>query len=302
MPRIDSHAQVFAKESAEFPRECSDLIPADREALVETLLGEMEAHQIDQAVLVQAGGARIEHHAYLLHCLALYPQRFRGIGLIPDGIDRPDEHMDRLADGTGIIGFRLNSIGGPTDPFSPIDVRTFRAYPIWKHAATRDYVLSLYVRAADAFQIPYMLEVFPQVRVVINHMGICPAEGHFSVDPGGRPRMDIPSTGVATHATHRLMGYENVLMQMSRQYAFSDEPYPYKETGIICWTLAKIFPPDRLLWASDFPWIIDDPSYGPMMNIINEVIPNMGETAKAQLMGDNAAQRLGFPPVESDAG
>ncbi|MBI4553372.1 MAG: hypothetical protein HY710_14000, partial [Candidatus Latescibacteria bacterium] len=83
MPRIDAHLHVFAKLSAEFPRETGEVFPADREEPVEKLLSEMEAHRIDQAVLTQIGGTSLEHHAYLLHCLKTYPDRFLGIGLVP---------------------------------------------------------------------------------------------------------------------------------------------------------------------------------------------------------------------------
>ena len=76
MPRIDAHLHVFTKASAEFPREISDVWPADREEPVEKLLGEMEKHQIDQAVLVQMAGASIANHRYLLQCLRAYPTRF----------------------------------------------------------------------------------------------------------------------------------------------------------------------------------------------------------------------------------
>ena len=42
MPRIDAHLHVFTKASAEFPREISDVWPAEREEPVEKLLDEME--------------------------------------------------------------------------------------------------------------------------------------------------------------------------------------------------------------------------------------------------------------------
>ncbi len=114
-PRIDSHVHVFARVSSEFPRQTSDHLPADREEPVEKLLGEMQSNRIDQAVLVQIGGASLQHHAYLCHCLEEYPGRFRGIGLVPADVDSMPEHMDRLAD-KGITGFRLSRMGGPVDP------------------------------------------------------------------------------------------------------------------------------------------------------------------------------------------
>ena len=88
MVRIDCHLHVFAKQSAEFPREVTDVYPAEREETAEKLLGEMEANGIDQAVLTQMGGAEPEHHNYVRRCVDTWPDRFRGIGLIPGGLRR----------------------------------------------------------------------------------------------------------------------------------------------------------------------------------------------------------------------
>ena len=62
--RIDSHLHVFARPSAEFPREITSSMPAEREAPVEDLLAHMADHAIDKAVLVQTGGTSLAHHAY----------------------------------------------------------------------------------------------------------------------------------------------------------------------------------------------------------------------------------------------
>ena len=159
--KIDSHGHVFTKASTEFPREVSQLMPEDRQESVEKLLAEMENNRIDQAVLVQTGGANIASHTYLLYCLKSYPKCFLGIGLIPLDTSDCASHMDRLAENSAIIGFRLSSLGGPRDPFAPIDVSRFDTFPIWKRAAEQDYVLWLYLRAIDAHLIPYLLEEFP---------------------------------------------------------------------------------------------------------------------------------------------
>ena len=204
MVRIDAHLHVFAKASDPFPRTATDLAPGAREESVEKFLNCMEKHAIDQAMLVQLGGAQIGEHAYLQHCLKTYPDRFLGIGLIPSDCPDPKAHMDRLAEGGGIVGFRLGTLGGPRDPFAPVDVRTLESYPIWRHAAERDYVLWLYLRAADAHLTAYLVEAFPQVRVVFNHLGICPGEGKFRIDEHGRPRIETPSHNPSQHTVYRL--------------------------------------------------------------------------------------------------
>ena len=105
MTHVDAHVHVFARPSSEFPRLVTDRMPADRQAPVEQLLEQMQAHGVDQAMLVQTAGSQVEHHAYLRHCLRTYPDRFRGIGLIPVDCADPGQHMEQLASGGSIIGF-----------------------------------------------------------------------------------------------------------------------------------------------------------------------------------------------------
>jgi predicted TIM-barrel fold metal-dependent hydrolase len=294
MPRIDAHVHVFAKPSAEFPRETDALAPAELEAPIENLLAEMDTHGIDRAILVQLGGAEIEHHAYLLHCLKTFSDRFLGIGMIPSDTSDPAPHMDKLGQETGIIGFRLFSIGGPKDPFAPIDVRKFRTYHIWEHAAARDYVISLYPQAVDAHLIPYLLEAFPQVRVVLNHLGVCPGKGKFFIGEKGRPQVETPMYNPAFHTTHRLSRYENVTLQLSGQYAFSVEAYPYRDIAGWHQHLMGIYGATRLMWASDFPWIQKDPGYGQLTNIIKELLPNLSDNEHHDIMGGTAKRFFRF--------
>ena len=297
MSRIDAHLHVFAKVSDEFPRETSEIYPADREEPVEKLMVEMEANQIEQAMLVQIGGTSIEHHAYLFHCLKMYPDRFLGIGLIPSDTPDVETHMDQLADGTGIVGFRLSSIGGPRDPFAKINPSDFESYRIWKHAAEKDYVLWLYVRAIDAHLVPYLLEAFPQVRVVFNHLGICPGKGKFSWDEKGRPHIETPGYSPAFHTIYRLSRFENVAVLLSGHYAFSTEEYPYSDLNRLHQNLLNSYGAKRLMWATDFPWILEDPGYGELADLIKVPLPNLSEAEHADIMGGTAQRFLRFPKL-----
>ncbi|MCY4485079.1 MAG: amidohydrolase family protein [Spirochaetaceae bacterium] len=300
MPRIDAHAHVFAKPSAQFPRAVDEDCPAGREEPVGKLLEAMHANRIGQAVLVQIGGAEVAQHAYLLHCLREHRDRFRGIGLIPPGDPEPERHMDRLAAEPGIIGFRLFTVGGPRDPFAPIDVRRFATYRIWKHAAAKDYVIWLYARARDAHLIPYLLEQFPQVRVVVNHLGICPGAGAASRDDRGRPRIATPTYNPAFHTTYRLNRYENVVVKLSGQPAFSREQYPYRDLARWHHNLFEAYGPGRLMWGSDFPWNLADPGYARLTSVVRELLPGLSEADHAAIMGANARRFLRFPSPNTD--
>ena len=297
MPRIDAHLHVFTKASSEFPREVSDVWPAEREESVEKLLGEMEKHQIDQAVLVQMAGASIENHRYLLQCLKAYPNRFLGIGLVPEGHPNPADHMAELTDNTGIIGFRFSTFGGPRDIFAKMDVREFAAYPIWECAAERDYVLWLYPNAINAHLLPYLVQEFPQVRIVLNHLAVCPGAGKFSWDEFGRPQVQVTGYNLFMHTTYRLARFENVNVHLSGQYAFSKEEFPYKDLAGWHHGLLSGFGAKRLMWATDFPWILEEPGYGKLTTVIEELLPNLSEAELADIMGGNAKRILRFPDL-----
>jgi len=299
MPRIDAHVHVFAKASARFPREVTAECPAEREEPVEKLLDAMQAHQVGQSVLVQIGGAELEQHSYLLHCLRQHRDRFLGIGLIPDHAPDPESHMDRLAIEPGIIGFRLFSIGGPRDPFAPMQVEEFATYRIWKHAAEQDYVIWLYPRAVDAHLLPYLLQAFPQVRVVLNHLGICPGAGKSYRDEQGRPRIATPAYNPALHTTYRLNRYENVVVKLSGQPAFSSEEYPYRDLTRWHRNLFDAYGPGRLMWGTDFPWNLADPGYEKLIGVVRELLPDLSESDHAAIMGRTARRFLRFPARNS---
>jgi predicted TIM-barrel fold metal-dependent hydrolase len=286
---------VFARQSEEFPREATALAPAEREETAEKLLEHMEECGIDQAMLVQIGGTAIAEHAYLQYCIDTYPDRFLGIGLVPLDSPEPEAHMDALAEKGGIVGFRLGSLGGPRDPFAPIDVREFGAYRIWKHAATRDYVLWLYLQAADAHLTAYLVDAFPQVRVVFNHLGICPGEGKFHIDEWGRPKIDTPSYNPAFHTSWRLTRYENVAVLLSGQYAFSKEAFPHRDLAGWHQSLLRYFGSKRLMWATDAPWIYEEPGYGEYATIIDELLPEISQGEREDIMGGTARGFLRFP-------
>lgn len=298
MAYLDSYAHVFSRCSAEFPRLSPEWLPPDREEPVEDLLVEMEAHDTNQAVLVQVGGAAVEHHNYLLHCLRTYPDNFRGIGHIPANCPEPECHMDRLADDTGIIGFQLFTLSGPRDPFDPVDVRTFGSYPIWRHAADSDYVLYLHVPAAEAHLPRHLLDCFPQVRVVLNYMGVCPGKNKVAHNEWGRPQIEESGYSPAYHTTHRLTRYENVMVHFAGQYAFSKEDFPYRDLTPWYRNLLHEFGPRRFLWATDYPWIRQQPGYLSSTRIVRDLLPDLPECDFESIMGEKARSFLRFPPQE----
>jgi predicted TIM-barrel fold metal-dependent hydrolase len=309
-PVIDAHVHVFSRDCPEFRRDVSDHLPAEREAPVEMLMDRMTANGVDGAVLVQLGGSTFERHAYLLHCLREHPDTFLGIGLIPGDSDDPAGHMDRLAEASDgrVIGVRLGGLGGPADPFEPVDVRQLPVYPIWEHAARRDYVIWLYPRAVDAHVVPHLFEAFPQVRVVFNHQMVCPGP-KFWWDDKGRPAAEVPMPPETRYSTMGLKigrilyntrghyPYPNVCVHFSGHYAFTRQDYPYPDLAGWNASLRMVFGAERLMWATDFPWIDIDPGYDKLMRLADHLLPDLDDGERDLLMGRTATQFLRFPAL-----
>ncbi len=291
MSKVDAHVHVFAKESFEFPREVGESYPTAREETAEDLLGEMEKCGVEKACLVQIGGKALEHHAYLRHCLKTYPDRFRGIGLVSD-YQSPQDQMDRLAEDGGIIGFRLFDVGGPTDPLGDMDCRKFETYPVWEHAAKKGYTIWLYPKASEAHCVPFLVDAFPELQVVFNHMMFCPGEGTFTKDEKGRPKVDTPIPPLTRYNTLGLYQYENVCVKLSGQYAFSQQEWPYRDLKGWHASLVGTFGADRCMWATDFPWIRKDPGYDELTKVIDELMPDLDDDEREKIMGGTAERRL----------
>ena len=51
------------------------------------------------------------------------------------------------------------------------------------------------------------------------------------------------------------------------------------------------------MWATDFPWILEDPGYDKLTTVVEKLLPNVTESELADIMGGNAKRILRFPDL-----
>ena len=51
----------------------------------------------------------------------------------------------------------------------------------------------------------------------------------------------------------------------------------------------------RLMWATDFPWILEEPGYGKLTTVIEELLPDLSESELVDIMGGNAKRIFKVP-------
>ena len=56
--------------------------------------------------------------------------------------------------------------------------------------------------------------------------------------------------------------------------------------------IGRAFGLDRLLWASDWPWIQEVPGYSTLLSLVDHFFPEATADERAAVMGDNGARVL----------
>ena len=83
-------------------------------------------------------------------------------------------------------------------------------------------------------------------------------------------------------------------VHFSGHYAFSHEGWPYRDLTEVAERLVTAFGPGRMLRASDWPWIRDEPGYQRTLDVDLELLPDLDPADRALLRGGTAAGLFGL--------
>ncbi len=253
---VDAHVHVF-RRAAEDGREPDALVPPDREAPVEQLVALMDAHGVDRAILVPLD----DQDGYVASVLGL---RFAAIAV---GLHNLARRRERFA----FDGVRTQRL----DDLDALRWVSDQGLVLWTYL-TPD-------------QLPALLELpraFGDLRIVLNHLGFFPHD--MRVDAHGRPSFEDPLPAERVDAVLSLARFETVHVMLSGQYALSAEDAPYRDLDPLVSRLADAYGAERMLWASDHPWIDDVPGYGAMLALPESALPDASPAELAAIRGGTA--------------
>ena len=291
MDKVDAHVHIFARLSDEFPREVGGLAPADKEGTAEQLLREMDAAGIDRTVLIEMNGTRIEYHKYVTHCVEKWPDRFTATGLVDVNDPDPPARLRTLVEATGIEGIRLGDLGDP----EAARVEDLKSYALFQCADELGININIYTGSANIACVEMLAQAFPHVNISLDHLGVMPSTPG-SPDRWGRPRFDNEPLPPATYPRVLDMArFPNVNIKVSGEYAFSKAPYPYGDMVPMVEQIYHTYGPERMMWCSDFPWIVEEPGYGNLVDLPDRHLPTLSEDEKAMIMGGTAL-KVWFKP------
>lgn len=270
---IDAHAHVFLSAADDPERTVDELAPVEREAPVDLLERQMRDASVDGAVLVPLG----PEDGYVSRVASSDRGRFANIASEAPGEDDPGRVAERL-DAGGFSGLRM--FGLPGD---------FADRPGWlgvlERLADDGRVLWLYPRAEHLPTVAAVAERIPELRIVLNHTGF--TQAGIGRDEYGRPRIDGPMPQPHEPQVLALSRHPNVSVVLSGAYGFSRLEYPYPDVAEVVRRTADAFGTERLMWGSDFPWIVDRPGYRACLQLIDHHLPGLSPAERAAVLGNN---------------
>ena len=230
---------------------------------LEEYMQRMQTESIDRAVLVHPEPYG-DDHRLVLDCLAREPMLFKGTSLFyPKDPDAPRKLADLVKAQPLIIATRFHAHQGKEmylDSFADPGVRA-----LWQKAVELGLIVELHIGPDYGAQVAEVMRDFPETTVVIDHL----AEPHWG-------------SAVEFANILDLAAFEQVYMKLSGVSHFAEDAPLYLSARPFTRRVVEAFGPERLVWGSGSPEIVDAHMEG------------YSEVERAKVKGGNLAKLLGF--------
>ena len=273
MKKIDSHLHVWAHDPDTYPyREGQDNPAARGDA--EFLLDLMDRADVAGALIVQP----IVHgfdHAYVDDTLASWPDRFVGMCLVDPQASDPVGMLDELV-GRGYRGVRFNPGLWREGELMNGDV----GQALYKRAGELGIPVGFLVSPHNYQEIETLASVYPDTDAIIDHFGHA-----------------VPSRdGSSVPAFEKLLAmarYPRLNVKLSEFPRASNEEFPYIDMFNWVHRLIEEYSSDRLMWGTDFPFIVEQTGYSKGWEIADLIEPAIGPGLSDQILGGTCERLFG---------
>jgi predicted TIM-barrel fold metal-dependent hydrolase len=267
---IEWNQHIFHADTERFPLHeravyRPDMSRRGMEPLV-VYMEHMRNEGIDGAILVHPEPYG-DDHRLVLDCLEREPALFFGTSLFyPKDDDAPQRLVDLVSEQPRIIATRFHAHRGKEQYLDSFSDKSVLA--LWQKAVELGLIIELHIGPNYALQVAEVLRDQPDTVVLIDHL----AEPHM---------------GDATEFAEvlDLARFDNVYMKLSGLGHFSKDEPLYESARPFTRRVIAEFGPQRLVWGSGSPGIVD------------AHMEAYSETDRALVKGGNLARLLGWVPT-----
>jgi L-fuconolactonase len=242
----------------------------------EQLLADMDRAGVHRAILVPPSIDR-NRNDYALEAVRKYPNRFAVMGKVALETGAGKDVLKGWRDQPGMLGVRLTFHRDADRPWLSDGTADW----FWPEAAFHDIPVMVHAPERLA-EIGEIAERYPELRVIIDHMGFA------------RATMD-DAAGPAVERLNALAQYPNVFVKVSALPAFSTEPYPFKNLHEPLRRVIEAFGARRAFWGSDITRVPKSCSYRQVVTQFTEELDFLSADDLDWIMGRGLAECLRWP-------
>ena len=273
---VDTHVHVWEIDPPKYP--VGPTAPSwtsepDEPGTADELIEDMDANGVNKTVLVQTSWSTWDN-GYIADSVARFPDRFVGHGLIdPQGIAGNAEQVRYWMADRALVGFRFHPFYYPDEKILVAEENR----PMWEELSSRNAVIQFHMRAEDADQIGEIARRYPNMTLLIDHMG------YPNVDEDLAPF--VPLLSLAQHP--------NICVKISDVKGRSKEAFPFRDVHPFVRALLDAFGSDRALWGTGYPghhrtkhnWL----SLADELRLVQEGFDFLTDTQRDRMLGGTAA-------------
>jgi L-fuconolactonase len=243
---LDPHVHVW-KHDPQFPFATGAKVP-DYDATPEMLLDLMKANGVAKTVIIQVIHYRYDN-SYLGAVLKQYPQFFLGVCRVDPLDPAAPDHLAEISAQPGFRGVRLSPAGDANGDW----IRGPLMPPLWKRCDQLKVPMTLLVPITRVPDVQKLVDKFPDLTIVIDHMADCPVDHPEQLEP----LVD-------------LVRYPKVFVKISHTWSLSKQGYPWLDSQKLVKRLYDGFGPQRLMWATDWPIAKERATYPQRLTVVQE--------------------------------
>jgi L-fuconolactonase len=239
---VDIHPHIVSHDTVRYPvtpiggkqSEWSK----ERSVTLEELVAAMDGAGVDKAAIVHSSTTYGFNNDYVVDAVAAFPKRFTGVFSV--NVTEPDaaERM-RYWYGKGMTGMRIFARGSTIkEAWLAIDDPV--TFPAWECAGDLGISVATNVHGAGAglTQLKSVLERFPRVRLIIDHLG--------------RPPVEDGPPYAAAKDHFSLADYPNCYLKLTPS-ALKAVLVGKATADTLIPKLVEVFGADRIAWGSNYP-------------------------------------------------